>query len=110
MLRGEEIKFVIKQISVASIKPGKVRGNHYHLKKTEWFLAIGGKAEFYVADPKTGKKECLKLGGKDQKIINVPAGIAHAIKNIDKKTIYFVEVDSQVYNHKNPDAVSYIIA
>ena len=38
MLKRDEINDDIKQISVASIKPGCVRGNHYHLKRIEWFF------------------------------------------------------------------------
>ena len=99
----------IKQVSVASIKPGQVRGNHYHLNKKEWFLVIGGKAEFYLADSKTKEKICLKLFPGKPKIITIFPKVAHAVKNVSKKTIYFIEADSVIYNHKKPDAVSYLI-
>ncbi len=99
----------IKQISVASIKPGKVRGNHYHLNKKEWFIVIGGKAKFCLADPETNEKTCFKLSDKKPKVITVFPKIVHAVKNIDKKIIYFIEADSVVYNHKKPDAISYLI-
>ena len=41
MLKRDALKEDIKQVYVATIKPGCVRGNHYHLKRTEWFLVIG---------------------------------------------------------------------
>ena len=56
MLKKNEIKEDIKQIYVATIKPGRVRGNHYHLNRTEWFLVIGEKAEIYLQDIKTKAK------------------------------------------------------
>lgn len=103
MLKTNRTSQKIKQVSVASIKPGKVRGNHYHLNKTEWFLVIGGRTEFYLGDPKTKEKIRLKLNSKKPKTITVFPKIAHAVKNIDNKIIYFIEIDSEIYNHKKPD-------
>ena len=108
MHRGNKANQEIKQVSVASIKPGQIRGNHYHLGKTEWFMVIGGKAKFYLEDPKTKERVCLKLISKKPKVITVFPKIAHAVKNIDNKIVYFIEADSQIYNHKKPDAVSYL--
>jgi len=68
MHKASKINRAIKQVSVASIKPGKVRGNHYHLNKTEWFMVVGGKAEFYLENPKTKEKVCLKLNPKNQRL------------------------------------------
>ena len=109
MLNANKTSREIKQISVASIKPGEVRGNHYHLNKTEWFLVVGGKAEYYLEDPKTKEKIRLKLNSKNPKVITVFPKIAHAVKNIDNKIIYFIEADSEIYNHKKPDASPYLV-
>jgi len=109
MLRDPKLEKKIKQVSVASIKPGQVRGNHYHLNKTEWFMVIGGRANFWLMNPETKEKICFKLSGKEPKVITVFPKIAHAIKNIGKKIIYFIEADSAVYNHESPDAVPYLI-
>ncbi len=109
MLKINKTGCEIKQISVASIKPGEVRGNHYHLNKTEWFLIIGGKAEYYLENPKTKEKIHLKLNPKKPKVITVFPKIAHAVKNIDNKIIYFIEADSKIYNHKKTDAALYLV-
>ncbi len=105
---GDEL-YLISQVSIASLKPGVIRGNHYHLNKKEWFMVIGGKAKFCLADPETNEKTCFKLSDKKPKVITVFPKIVHAVKNIDKKIIYFIEADSVVYNHKKPDAISYLI-
>jgi len=109
MHRASKINQEIKQVSVASIKPGQIRGNHYHLGKTEWFVVIGGKAEFYLEDPKTKEKIRFKLNPKKPKVVTVFPKIAHAVKNTDNKIIYFIEADNEVYNHKRPDAIPYSI-
>ncbi len=109
MLKVNKLNREIKQISVASIKPSEVRGNHYHFNKTEWFLVIGGRAEFCLEDSKTKEKIRLTLGPQKPKVITVFPKIAHAVRNIDNKTIYFIEADSGIYNHKKPDATPYLI-
>lgn len=109
MLKRNELDDDIKQISVASIKPGEVRGNHYHLKRIEWFFLIGGKAEFYLEDLKTRKKSCFKVSSKSPKLITVFPNTVHAIKNPTQETIFFVEAQNDIYNPKKPDKIPYLI-
>jgi len=109
MLKKNEIKEDIKQIYVATIKPGCVRGNHYHLNRTEWFLVIGEKAEIYLQDIKTKAKTRLKIFSKKPRVITIPPQIAHAVKNIGKETVYLVSAQSDIYNPKNPDTFPYIV-
>ena len=103
MLKRNEIKEDIKQVYVATIKPGKIRGNHYHLERTEWFFLIGGKAELCLEDLKTKERICFKLSSKKPKVITVFPQIAHAVKNPSKETIYLVSAQNNIYNPKNPD-------
>lgn len=107
MLKRNELKEDIKQIYVVTIKPGCVRGNHYHLKRTEWFLIIGGRAEFYLEDLRTKEKICLKLSSKNPRVITIFPKIAHAVKNSGKKAVYLVSAQNTIYNPKNPDTFSY---
>jgi len=109
MLKRNGLKEDIKQIYVTSIKPGKIRGNHYHLKRTEWFFLIGGKAELYLEDLKTKEKICLKISPKKPKVITIFPKIAHAVKNSSKETIYLVSAQNTIYNPKNPDTYEYQI-
>lgn len=105
ILKRNELKEDIKQIYVATIKPGCARGNHYHLKRTEWFFIIGGKAELYLEDLKTKEKIYLKLSSKKPKVITVFPKIAHAVKNSGKETVFLVSAQSDIYNPKKPDTL-----
>lgn len=109
MLKRNELKEEIKQIYVATIKPGGVRGNHYHLKRTEWFFVIAGKAKLILQDIKTKEKLCFKLLPKEPKVITIFPHIAHAVKNIGKEIVYLVSAQSDIYNPKKPDTFSYLI-
>jgi len=103
MLKRNELKEDIKQIYVATTKPGQVRGNHYHLERIEWFLLIGGKAKLYLEDIKTKEKICLKLSSKKPEVVTIFPKIAHAVKNPSRQTIYLVSAQNIIYNPENPD-------
>lgn len=109
VLKRNQINEEVQQISVASLKPGAIRGNHYHLKRVEWFFVFGDKAQFYVENTKTHKKRSFKLSLKNPKVIVVFPNTAHAVKNLSKKTIYLLEAQNDIYNPKNPDKYSYIV-
>lgn len=107
--KNSEMGNKIKQVSIASIKPGKVRGNHYHNKKHDWFFVFGGRAEFFIGEPNSEKVNKIIISEECPVKIHVLPGATHAVKNVGKKVIYFVEVVSEEYNHKKPDVVSHII-
>jgi len=105
VLKRNELKEDIKQIYVATIKPG----NHYHLKRIEWFFVIGGKTELYLEDLKTKEKIYLKLSSKKPKVISIFPKTAHAVRNSSKKTIYLVSVQNTIYDFKNSDTYPYLV-
>ena len=109
MLKRNELREDIKQIYIASIKPGKTRGNHYHLKRIEWFFVIGGKAEFYLEDLKSKKRTHFKLSSKKPRLVTVFPNTVHALKNTSRKTIYLISAQNNIYNPKNPDTFPYLI-
>lgn len=59
------------------LKPGGVRGNHYHHEKEEWLYLIEGELELTVEDPESGERaRCSLLPGD---LVIIQAGIAHAL-------------------------------
>jgi UDP-2-acetamido-2,6-beta-L-arabino-hexul-4-ose reductase len=109
MLKRDEIKEEIKQIYVASIKPGKIRGNHYHLKRIEWFFVAQGKADIYLEDIKTKEHICLGVSSEEPKVVTIFPGIAHAVKNTGKDASLLVSAQNNIYNFEHPDTISYKI-
>jgi len=97
----------IKQVYVASIKPGFIRGNHYHLEKTEWFFVIGKTAEIVIEDIKTKQREVINT--KDMKVIAILPNKAHAVKNLGSEIIYLVSIVDHIYDPKNTDTFPYNI-
>lgn len=76
----------IKNIHLGIIKPGKIRGNHFHKEQAEWLFVFGGKA--LVAWDDGLKIEKYKINKNDYFLFEIPATITHSVKNIDNKDIY----------------------
>lgn len=109
LLKSNELEKPVKQIHIASIKPGCVRGEHYHSKRIEWFFIVAGLAKLSLEDIKTKEKISFKLSSREPKVITIFPKISHAVENIGKDTVYLVSAQSDIYNPKNPDAFFYKI-
>ncbi|MFH1181018.1 MAG: WxcM-like domain-containing protein [bacterium] len=109
LLKADQIEKPVKQIHISSINPGYVRGNHYHLKRMEWFFVIAGETELGLEDIKTKKKVRFKLSSKNPRVITIFPRVAHAVKNIGQGMAYFVSAQSDIFNPKKSDRILYKI-
>ena len=111
-LKGNEIdesNRQFAQIYVATILPGKIRGNHYHKKKLEWFSIFNGKVKIALEDIKTKEKKEFIVDSSEGHLsrIFLNTEIAHAFKNISKSTVILVAYTNKIYDPQNPDTYEY---
>jgi dTDP-4-dehydrorhamnose 3,5-epimerase-like enzyme len=69
------------EIYMVMALPGHVRANHYHVKTSEWFTVVKGRAILKVADPESAESNVIQLHAAEPQTVFVPAGVAHAFKN-----------------------------
>ena len=101
-------KGIISDIHMVSMKPGAIRGNHYHVNKTEHILIIGSTCRVLVVDNNTKEREEKILENNEKDLFVIPPGVTHAIENIGNDVSYlfcFSRVkdglkDSDVVNNK----------
>ena len=101
-------KGIISDIHMVSMKPGAIRGNHYHVNKTEHILIIGSTCRVLVVDNNTKEREEKILENNEKDLFVIPPGVTHAIENIGNDASYlfcFSHVkdglkDSDVVNNK----------
>ncbi|WP_048134642.1 WxcM-like domain-containing protein [Methanosarcina sp. 1.H.T.1A.1] len=69
---------------MVSVKPGKVRANHYHKKKEEWIALATGKIALHLKNVVSGegKKVVLDALSETYELIHIPPFVAHAVENI----------------------------
>ena len=91
------------QIHVSVAYPGKVRGNHYHTRKLEWFNVPTGKGLLRLKDLKTGEEKDIIMGEGDLCTVHIPPGVIHAIKNIGETDMVLIVYANESFDPDDPD-------
>lgn len=100
----------IQQIYAATIKPGHFRGGHYHEKRIEWFFVIGNNAEIILEDLKTKERKAITVSSDKPQRITIYPGVAHAVKNKGKETVYLLSAQNNIFDPADTDTYEYRIA
>jgi len=100
-LHGERKPF--GQIHVSVAYPGKVRGNHYHQRKTEWFSVPSGTGLLLLKDLATGEEEQILMGENALKTVKITPGIVHAIKNNGRNDMVLIVYTDETFDPADPD-------
>lgn len=96
-----------KHFFVSKSKPEVMRGNHYHLRKSEWFYVIQGKCKLVIEDINTKKNEDVVVDGKENIAIHIGPDYAHAFKNIGKNELILLALINEVFDENDPDTYPY---
>lgn len=83
----------IGDLHVVSMKPGKIRGNHYHENSTEWVLFMGGKAKLIWREVGCKSINSVMIPGLKPTLYEIPPNVEHAIINEDQHDIYLVSMN-----------------
>ncbi len=91
------------QISVNVIKPGITKGNHWHHTKSEKFMVVYGKG--LIKFRKVDCEEVISYGvdGEKLKVVDIPPGYTHNIKNIGDTDMVTVMWANEIYDPDNTD-------
>lgn len=91
------------QVSVNVSKPGIIKGNHYHHTKTEKFIVVSGECE--IKFRKIGTKDIFTyfVSGEDMKVVDIPPGYTHSIKNVGTTDSVTIMWASELFDKDNPD-------
>ncbi len=91
------------QIHVSVAYPGKVRGNHYHKRKTEWFSVPTGNGLLLLRDLATGEEETIRMGDNALKTVKITPGVLHAIKNTGTSDMALIVYTDETFDPADPD-------
>ena len=108
-IRKENINNKFGQIYITTAFPEKVKGNHYHKRKTEWFCVIHGEGKLFLKDCLTKEQKIINMDQKNMVVVKIPSNVIHAIKNIGKEKMILLAHISESYNEKDPDTYKEII-
>lgn len=100
------LKFIgkIKDAHIATIVPGAIRGNHYHVGRKEFILVWFNDSWIFAWDQDGGaKKETKTFFGTGLILIEIDMDISHAIKNTGDKDIFIMAFSNKEYDVENSD-------
>jgi len=92
------------QVFISKTKPGIARGNHWHKTKIEKFFVISGEAEITFRN-KVNSQDVIryKVSGEDMRVVDIPVGYVHAIKNIGDEDLITIFWANEILDRNNPD-------
>lgn len=91
------------QIFVSNTFPGIIRGNHYHNTKAEKFLVVEGEGVIALRDIHCSRIVEFKVNGCDLRVIDIPPGYTHSIKNTGSSNLVTLFWSDQVLDPNNAD-------
>ncbi len=107
ILRPDDVKLKgFGQVLVTVANPGKVKGNHYHKRKVEWYSVIQGDMELHLLDLNTKKREVKTIGESNPVLVKINPGVAHAVKCVSKVPAVLLIYISESFNPEDPDTFS----
>ena len=103
----EEIMIKSHHFFVSKSKPGIIRANHYHHRKSEWFYLIQGKCLLKTKDLRTERVEEIEISADQHIMINITPNIAHAFKNTGLEEMILLALVNEVHHQEDPDTIYY---
>ena len=91
------------QIYISRTNPGFTRGVHWHNTKIEKFLVFEGEAEIKLRQLHSDIVETYQVSGKELRVMEMPAGYVHSIKNIGDTDMFLLIWSQQVFDPDHPD-------
>jgi dTDP-4-dehydrorhamnose 3,5-epimerase-like enzyme len=91
-----ERKASFGEVYVIQAPPGCVRGSHLHRESIEWFCVISGRALLVLE--RDGIRDEIVLDGDFPRTVEIPPGVAHAIKGIGADPMTLVVYWDRAYD------------
>lgn len=111
-LKGDEVSSAQKKLGqiyfVTFEKKGMIRGNHYHKKKDEWFVAVRGRLRVVLEDIKSKERHELIIDGdtEEYKRVFIGRNVAHSFQSLTRKA-EMINYASKPYHREDADINTY---
>ena len=95
----------IQEMHITTMRPGAVRGNHYHrLRREIIFVTYAGDWSFHWEAEANGAHLYRQFSGTGCVMIMVEREIAHAVRNDGAEDLFLVSASDGEYDPAAPDS------
>ncbi len=91
------------QAFVSTTKPGRLRGDHYHVHKVERFFVVSGEAEISLRRLLHDDVVTFRLDGGVPSYVDMPTLWAHNIRNVGRTNLITMFWSNQLLDSERPD-------
>ena len=91
------------QSFISTTAPGRLRGDHYHLRKVERFFVVHGEAEISLRRLFHDDVVTFQLSGLRPAFVDMPTLWVHNIRNVGETELFTVFWADQLLDRQNPD-------
>jgi len=90
----------------STTRPGITRGNHYHTRKVERFLVVGGRAHIKLRRVFTDEVVCFEVDGSAPAFVDIPTLYTHNITNVGGADLLTLFWTNELFDPSAPDTIS----
>jgi dTDP-4-dehydrorhamnose 3,5-epimerase len=92
--------FTVRQVNYSEIEPGAIKAFHLHARQTDvWYVPPSDRCLMILVDVRAGSStegvtQRLVLGAGGSRLVRIPPGVAHGVRNLGTATarlIYLVD-------------------
>lgn len=94
------------QVSVNVIRPGIVKGDHWHHTKNEKFVAVSGKGLIRLRRHGGERVVEYPVDGRRPEVVEIPVGYTHTIVNTGDADLVVLIWCSECFDPERPDTVA----
>ncbi len=91
------------QCFISTTKPGITRGNHYHTKKIERFLVVGGKGIIRIRKLFSDEVTEFEVSGERPQYVDMPTLHTHSITNVGQVEMTTLFWSNEIFDPAHPD-------
>lgn len=94
------------QFSVNVIRPGIVKGNHWHHTKNEKFVVVSGECVIRFRKVEETEVYTYHVSAEQPVVVDIPTGYTHNIENTGTQDAVVVMWASEIFDPEHPDTFS----
>jgi len=91
------------QVFFSTTLPGVTRGNHWHVRKVERFLVVGGEADIRIRRLFSNDVATFRVSGASPVYIDIPTMHVHSITNIGSETLQTLFWAHEIFDRARSD-------